>query len=227
MTLEQLTSAVYNNIVNGLKGTNANVPVTHEHLEDSIIAERLLIIKEYMLKGLLPRRDLLIPINCVTVDCFPIEKCPVTPPNCGIKTGTNYLHFEIPPTIQDFGDEAIDYLGSKDRMNPFKVYMDTGFIYNKYRTRRREKPFAWVHTVPNENNKYDVYVFNAPMLKEISIDLIPKDPRDLGIYSCCSPDVDVFSFFSADIEKRVSEKFLRYYRQVVYLNQSSDNSTKP
>jgi len=225
MTLEQLTSAVYNNIVSGLKGTNANVPVAHEHIEDSIIAERLLIIKEYMIKGILPRRDLLITIPCLALECFPIERCPAS---CGVtKAGTNYLHFELPQIIQDFGEEAIDFIGSKDHMNPFKVYLDNSFIYNKYRTRRSNKPYVWVDTTPNRNGKYDVYVFNAPLMKEITAVIIPKDPRQISEYACCPDELDYFSFFSADIEKRVSEKFLRYYREVVYLHQPSDNSIKP
>lgn len=225
MTLEQLTSAVYNNIVTGLKGTNVNVPITHEHIEDSILAERLLIIKEYMVKGLLPRKDLLVPIACVELDCSPIEKCPS---ECAIAAGgSNFLHFEIPRTIQDFGEEAIEYIGSKDRMNPFKIYTDHSFIYNKYRTRRTEKPYVWVDMVPNNNDKYDCYVFNVPMMKEITAIIIPKDPRQLDAYTCCPKDIDYFSFFAADIEKRVSEKFLRYYRQIVYIQQPSDNTVKP
>lgn len=224
MTLEQLTSAVYNNIVTGLKGTNVNTPVTHEHIEDSIISERLLIIKEYMIKGLLPRRDFLITIPCINLNCYPIERCPSA---CTVASGTDYLHFEIPQVIQDFGEEAIDYIGSKDRTNQFKVYIDNGHIYNKYRPRRSTKPYVWIDMTPNMNNMYDGYVFNAPVMKELTVVIIPKDPRQVDLFSCCPTDLDYFSFFSADIEKRVSEKFLRYYRQIIYMNQPSDNTVKP
>ena len=74
MTLEQLTSAVYNNVIDGLKGTDSNISFSLEHVEDSIVAERLILIKEYVLKNLLPRRDLLIAINCIPLDCYPIDK---------------------------------------------------------------------------------------------------------------------------------------------------------
>lgn len=225
MTLEQLTSAVYNNIVTGLKGTNVNVPIAHEHIEDSIIAERLLIIKEYMVKGMLPRRDLMIDISCAQLNCYPIERCPAA---CAVMSSEDsYLHFEIPQVIQDFGEEAFDYIGSKDRQNPFKIYIDNSFIYNKFRTRRANKPYVWIDMIPNANNKYDGYVFNAPMMKDISIIFIPKDPRQLTSYVCCPEDTDYFSFFSADIEKRVTEKFLRYYRQIQYVVTPNDNTVKP
>lgn len=228
MTLQQLTSAIYNNIVSGLKGTNANVPVTHEHIEDSIIAERLLLIKEYMVKGLVPRRDLLVSIPCITLNCYPIEKCPVTGFCSSVAAGTNYLHFEIPQVIHDFAEEAIEYIGSKDRMNPFKVYIDMSFAYNKYRTRRSTRPYVWIDVTPNKNNKYDGYIFNAPLLKEITVVIIPKDVRHLYEYPCCNLDeIDNFSFFSSDIEKRLSEKFIRYYRQMTMPITPGDLQVKP
>jgi len=42
-----------------------------------------------------------------------------------------------------------------------------------------------------------------------------KDPRQLKEYACCSEtEYDNFSFLSADIEKRLSQKYLYYFRQV-------------
>lgn len=222
-----MTSAVFNNVVSGLKGMNINVPITHEQVEDSIISERLLIIKEYMAKGLLPRKDFLVSIPCITLDSYPIEKCPAIAPLCGVKAGTDVLHFTIPLIIQDFAEEAIEYLGDKNRVDPFKVYVDNAFIYNQFRTRRSLKPYAWIDMTPNAENRYDGYIFNAPLLEEITVVLIPKDPRQINEYSCCPREMDPFSFFAADVEKRVTEKFLRYYRQIVYLHQPSDNSIKP
>jgi len=228
MTLEQLTSAIYNNVVAGLKSTNANIPFTHEHIEDSIISERLNMIKQYTIKGLLPKNDLLIPIPCIQLDCQPISKCPI---DCGITGNPNdyYLHFEIPQIINDFGREAIEYIGSKDRMNAFKVYLGgVGFAYNKYRTRRNNKPYVWIDVATNPNNKYDGYVFNAPIMKDITAIIIPKDPRQLNEYSCCPQEsIDYFSFFAADIEKSLSEKFIRYYRQLTYPLNPNDLTIKP
>ena len=50
---------------------------------------RLTIIKEYSLKNIIPRKDLLMAINCIDVDCEVIGKCPL----CGkdvIKGKYNY-----------------------------------------------------------------------------------------------------------------------------------------
>jgi hypothetical protein len=44
-----------------------------EQLEDDIIDERLQIFKEYSLKGILPKNDLLFSLNCIDVDCKSLE----------------------------------------------------------------------------------------------------------------------------------------------------------
>jgi hypothetical protein len=75
MKLEALTSAIYNNVVGGLKGLNQNVPFSLEQLEDTVINERLAIIKEYSLKNLVPKKDLLLAIRCLELDCESIERC--------------------------------------------------------------------------------------------------------------------------------------------------------
>lgn len=35
---------------------------------------------------------------------------------------------------------------------------------------------------------YDCWVFNVPLLKEVSVIAIFKDPRQLERYSCCSSE---------------------------------------
>ena len=74
----KLASAIYNDVMSGLRGITSNLTMSLEQLEDDIIDERLQIIKEYSLKGLLPKKDLLLSINCINVDCNSLEKCPCT-----------------------------------------------------------------------------------------------------------------------------------------------------
>ena len=62
---------------------------------------------------------------------------------------------------------------------------------------------------------YDCFVFNAPLLKQVSVVAIFKDPRQLERYGCCPvSDIDNFSAINSEIEKRVTERFIRYYRQL-------------
>lgn len=90
-----------------------------EQLMDDIVDERLLILKEYSLKGVIPFKDLYISINCVPVDCKDLERCGACHDNdCPTPTA----HFEIPQLLNDYGALAIDYVGSTDRLNPFVYY---------------------------------------------------------------------------------------------------------
>ena len=71
----KMASAIYNDIVSGLRGYSANPTLSMEQLEDEIAEERLAVIKQYILKGVIPKKDLLKTISCITVDCKDIEGC--------------------------------------------------------------------------------------------------------------------------------------------------------
>jgi hypothetical protein len=63
-----------------------------EQLEDDIVDERLQIIKEYSLKGVFPKRDLLLSLNCIDVDCESLDRC-----RCETSENDELVaHFEIP-----------------------------------------------------------------------------------------------------------------------------------
>ena len=60
---------------------------------------------------------------------------------------------------------------------------------------------------------YDCFVFNAPLLKMVSVIAIFKDPRQVMDFNCCnSEDIDKPSFLNNEIKKRVTEKKIRYYK---------------
>lgn len=207
-SLDKLASAIRNDVYGGLQGYHTNLSLNIEQLKDDIIDERLQIIKEYTLKGVLPFQDLLTEINCIPVDCKNIEKC-----NCNPTWGTPTAHFEIPQLIHDFGSLAIDYLGTIDKSTKFIWYTSVqNKNYHKYRKRGKNKPYVWIDTAPNENGMYDCFLFNAPLLKTVSITGIFKDPRQLERYNCCISDNNI-SFLDNEIKKRLTQKKLMYYRQ--------------
>ena len=105
MIINELASAIYNDIVAGLVGIVANPTISMEQLEQDVIDERLAIIKEYSLKNLIPKKDLLISINCIDVDCESMDKC------CNSDNYSKPIaHFEIPQLVNDFGDGAIEFM---------------------------------------------------------------------------------------------------------------------
>ena len=148
-------------------------------------------------------------INCIKVDCKSLDKCP-----CGKNITKPELHFEIPQIVNDLASDSIEFIGSIDKGVQFKVYTNTSFQYHKYKRRGANKPYVYIDVTPNENNMYDVWIFNSPMLKYISVMAIFKDPRQLVNYDCCKgDDIENYTFISTEIKKRLTEKKLRYYRQ--------------
>lgn len=220
--IQKLASAIKNDIVSGLKGFHTNLSISDEQLEQDVVDERLQIIKEYSLKGLLPVRDLYISINCIPIDCKDIEKC-----KCNVIDpchSTPTAHFEIPQILNDYGNLAIDYIGSTDKQLPFIVYTSLNSFRNRlYRKRGKNKPYVWIDTTPNENGMYDCFVFNAPLLKYVSVSAIFKDLRQLGQYSCCTNlQDDNMTFINNEIKRRLTEKKIRYYRMYSPANLPND-----
>lgn len=213
--IDKLVSAIKNDVISGLRGYHTNLSMSDEQLADDIIDERLQIIKEYSLKGILPTRDLYLSINCIPVDCKDIERCRCGKEDCLTPTA----HFEIPQLLNDYGLQSVDYIGSSDRQLPFIYYTSsTAFRYHKYKKRGKNKPYVWIDTTPNENGMYDCFVFNAPLLSQVSITAIFKDPRQINELSsscnCIEGMDNNMSFINNEIKKRLTEKKIRYYRQL-------------
>lgn len=222
--VEKLASAIRNDVVSGLRGYHVNMSMSMEQLCQDIVDERLQILKEYSLKGVLPLKDLYISINCIQVDCKNIERCRCnTYDDCSDQP---VAHFEIPQIVNDYGNLSIDYIGSTDRQLPFIFYTSsTAFRYHKYRKRGKNKPYVWIDTTPNENGMYDCFVFNAPLLDRVSVSAIFKDLRQLDQFACCAElQDDNMSFINNEIKKRLTEKKIRYYKNLALPNMPNDQS---
>ena len=219
--IEKLASAIRNDIVAGLRGYHSNLSMSMEQLCQDIIDERLQILKEYYLHGILPVKDLYLSINCIPVDCKSIDKC-----RCKESESDPIAHFEIPQLLNDYGALSIDYIGSVDKQNPFIYYTSSQALrQHKYRKRGKDKPYVWIDTTPNENGMYDCFVFNAPLLSEVSISAIFKDPRQLSNYSCCTDFQDNnMTFIDNEIKKRLTQKKIQYYRSFAPSNLPNDQS---
>jgi len=223
MALEKLVSAIHNNIMGGLRGVTANLPFTLEQIEDSVINERMQIIKEYALKNLIPVNDLTYSIRCIEVDCESLDRCPCSP-----SQKDTLKHFEIPQVFTEFGADGIDFIGSTDGLIKYKVYIDDAYTNHKNKRRGAEKPYVWIDTTPNKNNMLDGFIFNSShMLRNLLVRIIPKDIRQIN-YPCCQendPQHNI-SFIDNEIEKRLTEKYLRWYRQTAPVISPNDQTVK-
>ena len=210
MYIEKLASQIINDILSGLRGYHNNISISREQVEDEIVAYRLSILKDYFLKGIYPIKDLLMAINCIEVDCDSLERC-----SCADNI-KNVKHFQIPQLVTQYGKQAIDYLGSIDRQNKFKIITSLTELQNlKYRRRQSNKPYVWIDFAPNSNGMLDCFIFNAPFVKQISIVAVFKDPRQLKQYQCCSENMDDnVSFIDQIVKDKLTKDKVTYYRQL-------------
>lgn len=217
MYIEKLASQIRNDVVSGLRGYHQNLSMNMDQLQDEIVACRLEIIHQHFLKGIIPIKDLVIAINCIDVDCKSLERCSCANYN---SDDTLVAHFEIPQLISYYGKQSIDYIGSTDRKNKFSIITSLTELENrKYKKRVSKKPYVWIDYSPNEKGMLDCYLFNAPLLEQISIVGVFKDPRQLNQYRCCNidelygPDVNV-SFIDQLIKEKLTKEKIQYYRQL-------------
>ena len=223
-SIERLADAVFNDVVSGLRGYHQNMSMSKEQLQEEIVQMRLAVIKEYMLKGILPIDDLVASINCIPVDCDTLEKCKCNSNTCG---SDPVAHFQIPQILLDYGlGNSIKYLGSSDKEYPFLVYthnIDKIKTLQKYRKRGKNKPWVYIDVTPNTDGLLDCYIFEAPLIKQVSIIAIFKDPRQLEEFQCDCSNADTqdrvtqmdnnLNFLDIVIKDRLTQQKLKYYRQ--------------
>ena len=220
-----MADAIKNDIDSGLRGYHQNMSLSIEQLEWEIVQTRLSVIKEYMMKGILPIQDLLMSINCIPVDCESLDKCGCNASNCG---SDPIAHFQIPQLLFDYGlKKAIYYIGSVDKQHPFIVYtkpFDVMSTIQKYRKRGKDKPWVYIDVTPNQEGQLDCYIFNAPLIQQVSVVAIFKDPRQLEDYQCnCEDDRfneketqmnNNLNFIDTLIKDKLTKEKLYYYRQM-------------
>lgn len=219
--IKRLADAVKNDILGGLRGYHSNLSISSEQLEQDIVDTRLAVIKEYMINGILPVQDLLMSINCIPVDCSDLAKC-----GCNTGESTPTAHFQIPQILFDYGlNKAIYYIGSIDKRQSFNVYtkpLDNASTLQKYRKRGKNKPWVYIDVTPNQEGLLDCYIFNAPLIKQVSVIAIFKDPRQLEEFQCnCGENksdatqMDTnLNFIDQVIKEKVTKEKLYYYRQL-------------
>lgn len=216
MTINQISSAIINDLFSGNLVTQSNrAMISEDQIADEVVETRNAVIKEWYLKNALNVDDMMVAINCIEVDCKDQNKCSCISNLANAKMAK---HFEIPQLMQGIGNDALAYVGSTDRSNAFKVYYNLEATkyqkyYRKYRKRPDTKPFVYIEKTPNENGKYDGWIFDAPLVKYIAVIGIFKDPRDLEQYNCCQ-DIDYLEMgaISNEVKNRIIQKKLQLYR---------------
>lgn len=210
MTINQLSSAIINEIFSGaLIPLSNRALLSQEQLEDEIISERELILREWYLRGTLAIGDIILSVRCIPVQCDDMNQCP-----CKGLPGKITQHFEIPQLLQGLGGAALFFVGSTDKMISYKIYYDIKSLnYQKYRKRPIDEPYVYVDRSLNKNGMHDVWLFNAPFVKYVTVTGVFRDPRQLEQFSCCdSNEYLEMGSISSEILRRILAKKVSLYR---------------
>ena len=213
MNVEQIASAIVNDLNSGLRGTIANESLSLEQLEDEVVSMRENVIIEWWKRGILQKNDLLVAINCINVDCDDPVKC------CNNPSGKSLPHFEIPQLLNGIGEDAIAWIGAADRSERYDVYYSPSALkYRKYKKRNARRPYVYIEKTPNENGNYDGWIYNLPYVKTIAVVGIFKDPRELEKIGCdgnCDNNKGDFGSISHEVQSRLTKEKFFYYRQAI------------
>ena len=224
-SVRRIADSIVNDVISGLRGYHQNLSMSVEQIEEEIVQTRLFIIKDYMMKGVLPIQDLLLSLNCISVDCDSLDKCGCNASNCG---SDPVAHFQIPQILFDYGlKKAIYYIGTTDKQIPFIVYtkpFDRIGTIQKYRKRGKNKPWVYIDVTPNQDGLLDCYIFDAPLIKQITVIGIFKDLRQLEDFQCDCASEDFnnkatqmdsnLNFIDQLVKDKITKDKLYYYRQM-------------
>ena len=208
MSLNQITSAIMNNIVQGLKGVT-NISIPQGQVEHEVILAVNSYIKEVSPFEL---QHYYQKIKCLKLECKDISDC------CDIKSGQTVLWTEIPKlTILNNG-KPIRFAGSIDYKRPFHVYYDIQDANkHKYNLVTKTEPYIWVDLSLNSNGRHSVWLFNVKLIKHITLEAIVANPLDISEYSCCVLNEETpFPAPEAVIDaiiKKISIDYINYYKR--------------
>lgn len=222
MTLDEMINAVEIQVSDGLKGVSLSYPASK--IEKDIANYYSVLLKQYSAQGVIKPEEVSQRIDCLDLDCKDLHKCCIeTHP--GATSGTNALHFTIPRLAFLTGLEPISYLGTIDRIQPFKIYYDNSHIYNKYKKHTSKRPYIWIDLSINAEGKHDGYLFNNKRLKALSITAVFSDPQQAYEYSCCTSQEEFPApqFMQDEIINKITARYVYYHRQLENPQMPADN----
>lgn len=230
--INKLASMVINNVRSGLIGMTATPSLSIEMVEDDIVMTYQNMVKKYIYKNAIPWNDLMISLKCIPVDCKSIDRCRCSESSCS----KPMAHFVVPQIFSDAGNEPlINYIGSVNMQRPFLTFTDVlSMNYSVYSRRGSKYPRVWIDTTPNCDNLYDVFIWNAPLIKKITVVAVFKDPRQVDDFicnTCAGEEVECemtnnMNFMDTEVVQAVTEKYIRYFKQFREEDTVSDLSNK-
>jgi len=226
MTLDSMASAIRSNIGTGLKEVG-NYVYSIEQIKDEISTTRSLMIMQDSEKGILNRdyfAQKITNLDALIVGIFPEEGL--------IESNSPALITRIPKLAMTKDNSSILYLGPKDMSLNIKTYYSYNDVkMHKYNRTLKNRPFAFIDNVHNEDGNIPVYIANTgpASFKYITIRAIIDDPVKLlqsDGYYIDSEEFPAPLGIQALIIDQLSLKYIDYYKKQLRPNEINDQTDK-
>lgn len=223
MTANELSSTIINNVTDALSGAILNRAITTDQIEGEIDLLREKLFFEQLKTGKVDLKYFLQNIDSIQLTCRDLTK------DCGALPSQNQIpSIKIPKLAATQNDSQIEYLGLANKQKKFIVYYDTDDIINhSRRMKTSSSPFAWVDLTPDHDDLITIYFFNLDKynnLKFVDIRAIFAKPTQV---KPLDPDYlykeyPAPGYIQEMIISTLSERYLRYYRQLNLPNQANN-----
>ena len=226
MTLSEITSAIFNNVYDGLKAPQ-DFSLSLEQIRVEVGNYRNKLIEQY--RGnrqgsrKLNRDHLLQTIDAVPISIKDLSRNPILP------SFKKALYFQLPEIAYTFDSSAIEFIGPMDKSRNWKVYTNTTFRSHQYKPVTSRAPFIYIDTTPNDRGLLDCFVFNAgeyASLKYISTIAIFQHP-EMVISQMLGEDEAEYpapSWMQDEIISNLTKRYIYFYRSLNIPEQTSDRS---
>jgi hypothetical protein len=225
-TINQLASAIDNNVRTGLKGVT-NYSYSMEQLEAEVVIERVRILATRAKQPVFRIDGFTQEINEVPVNIAPLAKTKITIPGA-----ISRLHFRIPALVNVLQEDAIEYIGPVKREGMgWRVYFGADHVLHKHRPATGKRPYIYIDPVVGEDGFVDGWLLNITgTVTQIAISAVFANPEDIlsfGLQNEQDVYLPVPEDVAEEIIRRLSNKYLQYYRQYqaqIQINDQTDKS---
>jgi hypothetical protein len=212
MTLNEIASAIRNNVGNGLKEVS-NYAYPLDQIKDEIGNVRNQILLEDPQKTILNPEFFAQRIDNIAIDLvrFPFGGYSNTP---GLVP-----HIKIPRLAMTKDDSSIIFLGPPDQSMFLKIYYDFMHHNHVYSRVIGRRPYAYIDLAHDTSGQLDGYLFNLGPngLRFVSIRAIFADPVGIleadGLFGV-DEEFPAPSAVQEMIIDRITQKYVQYYKQL-------------
>ncbi len=226
MTLDQMASAIHSNVGTGLKEVG-NYVYSIEQIKDEISNTRSLIIMQDSEKGILNTAffaQKITTLNKLTAGIFPEEGL--------IESNSPVLMTRIPKLAMTKDNSAVLYIGPKDMSLNLKLYYSYNDVkMHKYNRVIKNRPFAFIDNVHNDEGQIPVYIANTgpATFQYITLRAIIDDPVKLmqnDGYYVDSEEFPAPLAVQSLIITQLTTNYLKYYKSQIQANEFNDQTDK-